>query len=189
MNNLLKHILIYSIFHNIYIKSNFYKNKNKHYNKNIYKHTGRLKKINIYSLSCFNITLAGLFLIKYPLNDDYYQTFFPKLLIIQGILSYFSDVLYVGENNKYNHLDFTFAIYNTIITIILAKKYNLSFIKKMIFISGILIKKLDTYYFKNANIKKYYYTHTIWHTILPFLSIYVVYKDNQNKNYNTIKNI
>ena len=189
VNNLFKHILLYSTFHSIYKNSDIYKRKKKYYiNKNLSLDTCYLKKINIYSLSSFNIGLAGFFFMKYHIKENYYQSFFPKLLIIQSILSFFSDVLYVGENNNYNHLDFTFACYNTIITIILATKYNLNFLEKIIFICGLFIKKLDSYYFKNTIVDKYYYTHTLWHTILPFLSMYVVYKDNIEKKA-IIKNI
>ena len=189
VNNLFKHILLYSIFHSIYKNSDIYKSKKKYYiHKNLTLDTCCLKKINIYSLSSFNMALAGFFFMKYHIKGNYYQSFFPKLLIIQSILSYLSDVLYVGENNNYNHLDFTFACYNTIITIILAKKYNLHFLEKIIFICGLFIKKIDSYYFNNNVIDKYYYTHTLWHTILPLLYIYVVYKDNIDKK-GIIKNI
>ena len=65
--NLLKHILLYSIFHNIYTKTNLYGRRKLYYTNNGLKiDTSKLKQINIYSLSSFNITIAGFFIMKNP---------------------------------------------------------------------------------------------------------------------------
>ena len=114
----------------------------KHTNKHLHKLSEQSSIIlNMYKLSCFNYTIVGLFLLKYPLRTPYFQVFFPHNMILQGIISYLSDVVYFDACHWSHQLDVTFATYNTIIGIVLFYKHNLTTYEQIIILFGVLVQK------------------------------------------------
>ena len=138
------------------------------------------KKNIIYSLSSFNITIAGLLLFKYKINSSYFQSFYPHFLCIQGIVSYLSDSKYIDIYHWSHHYDITFAQYNYFLMWYIAfKHYKLNKIMKIGLLSTFACKQLSSYYSKK-NINLYMFYHTLWHTVAPGLSIYVLNYYNPN---------
>ena len=167
---------LYFTFHHIYrkLRPSFFRTKQNYITKpkEVYK---TCKQINLYSLSSFNYTLMGILLYKYKLNNNFFRCYYPPFMCAQGIISYLSDSLYVGEPHWSHNIDISFAAYNSIGLVLLLQFYTLNYIEKSIFTIGFLIKKLDAYYYRNNIINKYKFCHILWHTILPGLSAHIVY--------------
>ena len=83
---------IYLSFHHFFYRLFPTRYKHKSFFTDTYKNRYAVCKKNVmYSLSSFNITMAGLLLFKYKINSLYFQSFYPHFLCIQGIVSYLSD--------------------------------------------------------------------------------------------------
>lgn len=171
--NLNQHLILYFFFHFIFIKLKFTQVKLPTYKINIY------KKIDcLYSILCLNYTFLGLFMLKYKLKSNYYQSFYPYFLLLQGIISLLSDSIFLHKEHFSHSIDKSLAIYNSIISIILSFTYNLQKKYYFIIIFGFLSRNIGTYFLYKNNIKNYLLFHSIWHTINPFLGMYIIKKDN-----------
>ena len=160
MSKILKTNIIYLlIFVLLYIKL-FKKTTNNN------KHNTYFNKLSLYSLSSFNYTLIGLLMLKY--NISYYsQHFFPYFLILQGFISYFSDVLYT--NNKYIYLlDCSFATYNLFLSCFI---FHFTKSDLLILFLSILFFKLGHFFYFKHKYHLYQLFHTLWHFLLPIAAI------------------
>jgi len=103
------HMCLYVIFdHLLYFMSK----KDNNYNitkRSKYKNIEYCKKINLYSLSSFSYSLVGFLLLKFPLHIHYYDAFYSYFLIVQGIISYLSDSVYIDQVHWTHRIDPSFA--------------------------------------------------------------------------------
>jgi len=173
--NIYLHSILYIILHKCYIYS--YKNKYENEKYSQIKNINYCKKINIYSLSCFSYSIVGFFMLKYKTKFDYFNSFYPYFLILQGIISYMSDSKYIDNVHWSHNIDKTFAPYNLFICILIAQYYKINKIKWLLIFIGILSLKLGKISFYNNKIYLYCFFHTLWHTIIPIISIYTIIKN------------
>ena len=71
-------LIFYYILHSIYYE--FFEFPRKYSIKGIEK----CKEMNVYSISSFNYTICGLFLMRYPLKSMYFQNFYPLFYIYKA---------------------------------------------------------------------------------------------------------
>lgn len=127
-----------------------------------------------YAFSSFHYTIVGVTFLCFPLRSDYYQSFYPYFLCVQGLFSYLSDVVYLERIRHWSqYLDRTFACYNMIVALFVIhhcfenSKYELAVVTL-----GIAVKKIDDYCFSHQHIRAYMVFHILWHSILPVFGIY-----------------
>ncbi len=164
----LKQLYIFIIFFIIFkkkIKTKHKKSVDKK-NKNLYL---------LYSVSSFFYTVLGLFMLKYPIKFKYFQNFYPYFMIIQGFISYISDVIYADKTSIFHNIDRGFATYNTIICIILAFKYKLSY-EFITIILTITAHFVGNYFINKKKIQLRMLTHFFWHLLMPLQTMIVLYR-------------
>ena len=137
-----------------------------------------------FTLSCFNYSLLGLYII-YKSNDLnlIYEPFYifngycvlGCTLFYQGIFSFLHDVYgsHFCEIDYYRTLDITFANLNFIYSSYLF--FNISKIETYFFISSCIVLFGCSTYLSNKKNNMYVYIHILWHTlpvILAFICIY-----------------
>ena len=173
---LFTNIGLYLSFHNLFFYLFPYILKEKTLFTNEYTNKYNICKKNyIYSLSSFNISLAGLLLFKYKLNTHYYQSFFPHFIFTQGIISYLSDSKYLTHYHWSHDYDISFATYNSFIMLsLIQQNYKLTNFMKISILTGFLCRIIDGYFDKINKVKYFMIAHTLWHTIVPGISIYIV---------------
>ena len=179
---ILEQLLYFSIFHILY--SYLLKNelRNKKYivkKKKNFQELNNCRKNIFYKISSFTYTILGIFLLYYPIKIDYFQSFYPFFLIVQGFTSYMNDIIHINTL-KWSSVDTSLATYNTLIAILLATYYNLNILQYIILIFGVLFYFLSNYYLKKNNIKKYCIYHILWHITIPLLASYIVYNDHSS---------
>ncbi len=180
---LIKQTLLFLLFHNIYINIPYFPRINEidylKHNPTDLKH---LKNINCYSLSSFNYTILGLFLIKYNSGIFYIDQFLPYFIIIQGPISFISDSTYVDKYHWNHDLDISLASYNSTFSfgvfLYTYSTWKLSNIYYIILFLGKIFHLMSRYSFENKKYKHYEQYHTLWHLIIPYNSMLMLYKIN-----------
>lgn len=137
-------------------------------------HTPHTLLYKCYAFSSFHYTLVGLTYYQFPLPSDYYQTFYPLFLCLQGGISFLSDVVYLERTCHWSqYVDRTFASYNMLMTLLVIRHcLNVTRPELVLVAMGIGIKKVDDYCFTKQYITAYMIFHILWHTILPMFGIY-----------------
>tara|TARA_B100000401_G_C52616929_1_gene629454 strand:- start:354 stop:836 length:483 start_codon:yes stop_codon:yes gene_type:complete len=143
-----QNLFIYILFHNVLDNINYFPKNNIQETYKTLKNIDYCKKINIYSLSSFNYTFMGLYLLINPLKIKVFNYFYPFNLCVQGFISFLSDSVYIDKDHWSHNYDVSFALYNTIIALYLFTKYKITFTKMIILIWGLSVQKLASYYLK-----------------------------------------
>ena len=141
-------LILYYILHNIYYQ--YFEFPKKHFISGIKK----CKELNCYSLSSFNYTLCGLFLMRYPLKNIYFQSFYPH--------SYYETV----------------SKYNTLLALYQGQYYYLTLWQYYIFFIGFTANHLALFYMRNKHVNPYMKLQIIWRFTIPLLIFYTIYSDN-----------
>jgi hypothetical protein len=170
MTPLTFHILLYFLYSFLHI----YVARNRKERVICLEQTPRSALYKCYAFSSFHYTIVGLTLCYYPLSSDYYQSFFPLFLCVQGGISYLSDVVYLERINHWSqYLDRTFASYNMMITLLVLREcFAHSKYELVVIALGIGVKKIDDHCFTNKYVESYMVFHILWHSILPVFGIY-----------------
>ena len=185
---LIKETLLFLLFHNIYINTPYFPRINEiDYLKHKPNDLKHFKNINCYSLSSFNYTILGLFLIKYNSGLFYIDQFLPYFIIMQGPISFISDSTYVDKYHWIHDLDISLASYNSTLSIgVFFYTYNiwkLSNIYYIILILGKICHLMSRYSFEKKKYKHYEIFHILWHIIVPYNSMLMFYKINMQNKY------
>jgi hypothetical protein len=127
----------------------------------------------VYAFSSFHYSFVGLACLLSPIPPYHLQRVFPIFMCAQGPVSFLSDVVYVHKANHWSRqLDRTFALYNTMLALIVLESWKPCFLECAIILFGLLVKPIDSYYYRNGTRMKYMVAHFIWHTILPGYALY-----------------
>lgn len=164
-------LILYYILHSIYYQ--YFEFPKKHFISNIKK----CKELNCYSLSSFNYTLCGLFLMRYPLKNIYFQSFYPYFLCIQGILCYISESVYIDKIHWSHSYYETFSKYNILLALYEAQYYYLNMWQYYIFIIGFMCHRLALFYIRNKHVNPYIKLQIVWRFTITTLIYYTIYKD------------
>lgn len=132
----------------------------------------------LYKISCFNYSIVGFVMLRYPLIIPELQKFYPYNMIAQGGISYVSDVIYFGQHHWSHLVDVTFASYNTLIGLYSLYKIELTKYEMMMFTSGFIFHKIDSHFYRQNKIAEFMVFHTLWHFIVPSFMVYILIKSN-----------
>ena len=165
-------LILYYILHNIYYQ--YFEFPKKNFISGIKK----CKELNCYSLSSFNYTLCGLFLMRYPLKNIYFQSFYPYFLCIQGILCYTSESVYIHKIHWSHSYNETVSKYNTLLALYQGQYYYLTLWQCYIFFIGFTANHLALFYMRNKHVNPYMKLQIIWRFTIPLLIFYTIYSDN-----------
>jgi len=177
---------IYSIY-TIIIWKTYHDYQNKNIINNRSKFIKSLKKKNIYAIiyafSNFSISLFGYIqIVNHVSLDDFFPNFNWKadgyFMIIVGIISFFSDVVFFGINNMSKPADYLLSgitVLHNIFKVILAYKKNHRKNTGILisFFAGFIPLYFSNYYYLIGNLNKYYLFHSIWH-YFPLI-VYIIY--------------
>jgi len=165
-------LIFYYILHSIYY--DFFEFPRKYSIKGIEK----CKEVNVYSISSFNYTICGLFLMRYPLKSMYFQNFYPYFLCIQGILCYMSESLYI-DNKHWSHSYYeTFSKYNILVALYQTQYYYLHLWQYYIILIGLFTQQLSFFYLRNKKVKSYMMLQIMWRSIIPIITYHTIYRDS-----------
>lgn len=146
-----------------------------------------MKKKNIYAIiyafSNFSISLFGYIqIVNHVSLDDFFANFNWKadgyFMIIVGLISFFSDVVFIGIHNISKFSDYLLSrisIFHNTFKVILAYKKNPRKNTGILisFFAGFIPLYFSFYYYRIGNLNKYYLFHSIWH-YFPLI-VYIIY--------------
>ncbi len=119
----------------------------------------------LYEMSCFFYALAGIIRLYQGCNIDAFN------LILQSIISYISDVVYLGKDSMWHPIDRYFAIYTCVVHFYTLRDNVASFVVNlMIIIIGynFLVESQELYISDDIDFSV---CHVLWHSASIFMAL------------------
>ena len=149
----------------------------------------------IFTLSCFNYSLIGIYTIYQSNNLNLIYEPFEQfnghcilgcVLFYQGIFSYLHDVYgtYLCDVNYYRNLDIIFAIFNFVYASFIL--FYINWVMDILFIISCCILYIYSVYLSSKKSNTYIYVHILWHTVplvIAFIGIHISLSNLVNSPY------
>jgi len=168
-------LILYYILHSIYYT--YFEFPKKHFILGIKK----CKEHNCYSLSSFNTTICGLFLMYYPLKSIYFQRFYPYFLCVHGFLCYMSESVYIDKIHWCHSYNESFSKYIIILSLYQVQYYYLYLWQYYVMFIGLGTRQLAMFYIRNRHIVPYMILQIMWRFTIPLLTYYTICGDNAQR--------